>query len=96
MGAPADVIEQARAGSTASDYEIWPENEDVLDAFLELQTSWDWVTPGMGSPVRVGIRSTEIESTLRMMGFRGERRIEAFRDLRTMERAAINALSGQR
>ena len=91
-GAPQHIIDAVQQGAKASDFEVWPENEEAIDVFLELGSSWDWVAPGMGDPVRVGIRATEIESTLRVLGFRGARRIELFRDIRVMERAALEVL----
>lgn len=95
-GAPPEVIAHVRARAESQvardDFEVWPENLATLEAFIELQTSWDWITPGMGTPVRAGLRSTEIESTLRMLGVRGSRRTEVFQDLRAMERAALEVL----
>lgn len=92
-GAPQDVIDAARGATAPSDFEVWPENEDAVDAFLELGNAWDWVAPGMGAPRRVGIRATEIESTLRLLGHRVSRRKELFRDIRVMERAALEAMA---
>jgi hypothetical protein len=96
-GAPQHIIDLAKAGtgSCSSDYELWPENEEAVDVFLELSTSWDWVTPGMGKAARAGLRSTEIESTLRMLGYRGARRAELFRDIRIMERAALEVFQSR-
>ena len=94
-GAPQDVVDAARGAAIQSDFEVWPENEDAVDVFLELGNAWDWVVPGMGEARRVGIRATEIESTLRLLGYRAARRKELFRDVRVMERAALEAMQSR-
>lgn len=96
MNAPQDVIDKVREQARQADYEVWPENMEVLDVFLALQTSWDWITPGMGVPARTGIRATEIEATARMMGIRGKRLPKVFRDIRAMEQAALSVWAEQR
>lgn len=96
FGAPQDVIDSMRERAPPAVYEVWPENMETLRVFLALQSSWDWLMPAMGAPARIGIRSTEIESTVRMMGIRKKRRRSVLRDIRTMEQAALDVLSERR
>lgn len=93
LGAPQDVIAAAKRGVVSDDYEIWPENLDALNVFLDLGSSWDWVALPGGGALRVGIRATEIVATLRIFGFRRARRAKLFRDIRAMERAALDVMN---
>lgn len=77
------------AGESDGAFEVWPENWLTVKAFLALGRRWAWVTPGMGTPVRVGIPATEIEATLRLMQIKRRTRREMFEDLLEMEQAAI-------
>lgn len=89
FGAPEDLKAQVADQVTSGDYEILPENVQSLNVFLSLATCWDWLAPAWGKPVRVGIRATEIESTLRLMCIKGKRRMQAFADIRAMETAVL-------
>jgi len=94
IGAPADVIEQVRQQSGNDDFEVLPENWDMVQVFLNLTTSWKLVSLGMGGATRFGIPATEIESTLRMWGTRGAKKIKrAFLNLRMMEQAALEVIA---
>lgn len=90
-GAPEDVIRNVRGQEEA--FEVWPENEAVVEAFLQLATCWAVVAPPMGEPFRLGLPAAEIESTLRLLGFSKRKRIEAFRNIRDMERAALSVFN---
>jgi len=90
-GAPAEVLDAARPASASDDeaFEVWPENLPTFEAFIALSHCWTWVAPAMGRPVRVGIPSAEIESTLRLLRVKRRVRREMFIELRAMERAAL-------
>lgn len=94
LGAPGVVVQAARAeaSGTSSVYDVWADNMQSFEVFIDLATSWDWLGGGMEAPTRAGIRASEIESALRMTGIRGSRRAEVYRDVRIMERAAIEVL----
>jgi hypothetical protein len=53
-----------------------------------------WVAPGMGTPVRVGIPATEVDSTLRLLDVQRPGRREMFLELRAMEQAALEVFEG--
>lgn len=93
IGAPPEVIAQARSQSGSDDFEVFEDNWETLQAFLDLDTSWTLAPLGMGGSVRFGLPSTEIESTLRMLGIRGKARKKLFQNLRMMERAALEVIA---
>lgn len=72
---------------------MFEENWETLQAFLDLDTSWTLAPHGFGGAVRFGLPSTEIESTLRMIGVRGKARKKLFQNLRMMERAALEVIA---
>lgn len=86
------MIEQASKAVSHGDFEVFEENIETVNVFMQLSTSWKLATVGMGS-VRFGIPSTEIESTLRLMGVHRRRRQVLFKNIRIMERAALETLS---
>lgn len=89
FGAPEELKAHVADQVVSGDYEIYPENVQPLNVFLSLASCWDWATPALGKPVRIGIRATEIESTLRLMGIKGKRRLRTFDDIRAMEAAVL-------
>lgn len=93
LGAPQEVIDAIKAQSVSQEveaFEVWPENENAVRVFLDLATVWTWVPVGMSSPVRTGISSMEIESTIRMNGISGKKKIkEVFQAVRLMESAVL-------
>lgn len=95
-GAPPEVLDAARPNSPSEDevFEVWPENWPTVEAFLALGRCWMWVAPGMGTPVRVGIPATEVESTLRLLDVQRPGRREMFLELRAMEQAALEVFEG--
>jgi len=75
--------------------EIWPENAPLVNAFILLETCWAWAAPAFDRPRRIGLPATEIQSTLALLGIRKRNRRQAFLDLRTMERAALDVIWDQ-
>ncbi|HBQ90934.1 MULTISPECIES: DUF1799 domain-containing protein [Alcaligenes] len=88
-GAPDAVIQRVQQ-EEFTDFEVWPENEMVVEAFLHLSSCWTVVAPPMGDLLYFGLPSTEIESTLRLLGFPRRKRARVFRYLKDMERAALS------
>ena len=65
--------------------------------FVDLETSWALVAPGFGTgPRRAGLPATEIQAAMRLLGVRKRTRAQLYRDLRTMERAAIGVVVNTR
>lgn len=98
-GAPPEVIAAASssADAEADDFEVWPENWLAVRIFVDLETSWTLVVPGFGAgPRRVGLPATEIHAAVSLCGVRKRDRPNLYRDLRTMERAAIEAMVNAR
>lgn len=88
-GAPDAVIQRVRQ-EERTDFEVWPENEAIVEAFLYLSSCWTVVLPPMGDLLYFGLPSTEIESTLRLLGLPRRKRAQVFRYLKDMERAALS------
>lgn len=96
-GAPQEVLDACRpaASSPSEDIEIWPENVESVEAFLDLATCWSWLCAGFSQPTRVGIPASEIHATLSLRGVRRKARKAIASDIRLMENAALAQLSGQ-
>lgn len=94
-GAPEEVIAQCGQALQVEEevFEVWPENESTLEAFLYLSTSWTVLVTGLSRPVFFGISSSEIAATLDLLCFPPKKRKRAFRDLRDMEQAALEILN---
>jgi len=94
-GAPSDIIEAATAATaspSSAEFEVWPENWQTLEIFLDLSSCWTWLSAGLITPIRIGIAATEIEATLRLHGLRGKRRRNRYQEIRLMEAAALEVL----
>ena len=89
-GAPDPGVIQRAQQEERTDYEVWPENEAVVEAFLHLSSCWTVSRSPMGDLLYFGLPSTEIESTLRLLGFPRRKRAQVFRYLKDMERAALS------
>jgi len=96
LGAPSDVIDAARAhmaGDAGGDFEVFAENWPTLLLFLDLESSWQWLLPAMGAPVRLGLPTTEIEAALRLNAVLKADRPDMYRAIRVMERSALEYLA---
>jgi Phage related hypothetical protein (DUF1799) len=78
-GAPADYLPEAPA-----DFEVWPENWDVLQLFLRLQTQWHTGPSGH----RTGLLYSSIPVVSRVLGIKTTP--DLFDDLQLMELTLIN------
>lgn len=69
--------------------EVWPENWDVLNLFVRLQTQWSWAV-GMGGGGRLGLRYEAVYPLLDRManGDQDEWNV-LFADIQAMERAVL-------
>jgi hypothetical protein len=73
-------------------FEIWPENWPTVRVFLSLSTQWRFTLPAMGGPVIWhGLPHTEIEATIRLLGYRRDAQM-IFTGIKVMEQAALTAL----
>lgn len=76
-----------------SEFEVDPDNWDTVMVFLALQTQWRRELPAMsGKFIWHGLRYTEAETVIRLMGFRKKQQT-IFAGLRTMEAAALPLLN---
>ncbi|NYT38869.1 hypothetical protein ERD78_18870 [Allopusillimonas soli] len=95
-GAPPEVIAAARGAQRheqTEHFEVWPENWQSVELFLDLATSWTWLSGGLTVPARLGLPATQVQAAIRMLGLRGSNRTQAYRDVRTMESAVLEELS---
>ena len=56
-------------------------------SFLRAATQWDYVTPGLGRSIPLGLNYLKLEASLRMSGVTCTPAL--FEDLRVMEKAAL-------
>ena len=85
MGAPPEVLAQARANAHRAELVILPCNLDTVQAFWALGTQWR-IAYGMQ---RIGLDYPAIPIVLRLHGIPRARWPEIFDGLRVMEHAAL-------
>lgn len=90
IGAPAEIMERARAREPETHFEVFDDNWPILEVFLQLATCWSWLVPPMEPPIRAGIPATEIQATIQMLLPSTADHRQAFRDIRAMESAALD------
>jgi hypothetical protein len=90
FGAPDDVLDVVRARPTGEDFFYYPDNEESLFLFFDVDTQWNYVGT-MAGVVRTGLNYPGVESVMRYHGIRGKRRAALFADLQMMEKAALQA-----
>lgn len=91
-GAPPAVLEAARAKMKPAPeqvFEVWPENWESFDFFLTLESQWV-IVAGMGTALKSGLDYCRVESTLNILGIPRKKRPKLFRDMQTMEKAALS------
>jgi len=104
MGAPAEILERARAAmGVASDnlFEVWPENWPAVNLWLACSTQWQYA--GMNG-VRVGLSYPGVDTVLNRGAYLHEGELRPFSDnandtflrLQTMERAALEHWADER
>lgn len=77
-----------REATEVKPFEIWPENWETVEMFMELQTQW--IYAGMGVPI--GIPVPAMKALFDIRGIPRAKRHEALRDLQVMEYAALKVL----
>ena len=85
--APTAVIDAARPKN--NDFEVFPENWDVVEMFLRLSTQW--VFAGMGSIVGLNYRSIEFLFKI----YNVDDKKGMFEDIRIIEAGALNYIREQ-
>lgn len=89
MGAPAAVLEQARAAAARrQDCPILPCNVDAVRVFYALSTQWRTVS-GMAGAALVGLDYTAVPTVLRLLNLPRKTWPAVFDALRVMEAAAL-------
>ena len=64
-----------------------------VQAFVACATQWDYLTPGLGKPIPMGLNYTKLESVLRLKGTPRRQWPEVFEDVRFMEAVALPMLA---
>jgi len=80
------------AARPAPKFEIFPENELIVDVFVNLDTQWRRVGVGMASLITEGIDYRALESTVRLMGIEQPLWPEILAGIRQMENAALKVI----
>lgn len=81
-------------GNQQSGFGVWRENWTIVLAFLSIASQWRAVGHGMGSVYWIGLDYTAADRGLERAGF--TLTTTQWNGLRTMERAARDALNGIR
>lgn len=97
MGMPEEKIAASKAAFEAREEEqgkryggeIYPENRQAYDVFLELADQWDF--PGAFGG-RLGVQLVNVESALRLVVRRESRRTPVYAQLKVMLRTARSVL----
>lgn len=100
-GAPAELIEQAKARQQASesqqqsqdDFEVYEENWDAFQFFLYVTGQWNAVAGGLGGIYYMGLSRVNIEAEMNMRGIKPADRVELLNKLNVMEHAAMSELN---
>ncbi len=86
----------ARFGLRPEDYQeeefgVWPENWQVFDIFLSMQTQWR-----IGANGPIGLDYAALESLFRMNGIKRKQQRDHLEAIQIMERAALKAMAENR
>lgn len=86
----------ARFGLRPEDYPeeefgVWPENWQVFDIFLSMQTQWR-----IGANGPIGLDYAALESLFRMNGIKRKQQRDHLEAMQIMERAALKAMADNR
>lgn len=92
MKAPAHVIEKARESRRPEHFEVFEENWETVEIFLELGSQWR-VIAGMGGVIHQGIDMPSLESLFRIRGVPQENQHSLFKDILKMQTAASDVLN---
>jgi hypothetical protein len=96
MGAPPEVVNQARGQTIVFNFAVWPENETALSLWLDMETQWRGQPMGLAGARPQGLDYTALFELMHTLGFKRKKREKLFRQLQVMERAALTALREQR
>jgi hypothetical protein len=72
------------------EFEVWPENWPIVQAFLALSTQWN--RAGMDG-ARCGLKYEAFPTVYEGLGIKKKKRPEVFRGLQTMEHAALQEMN---
>lgn len=77
---------------TDHDFEVFEDNWESLIFFIELDTQWNIVS-GMNGERVTGLHYPSVESAMNIQQIPQENRQELFRDLKVMERSALEVIN---
>lgn len=90
MGAPPEVLAQARARTARPELIVLAHNQEAVDLFLGLSTQWRWVA-GRGGTARIGLDYQAIPALLKLQAIPEARWPRLMESLQVMEAAALEA-----
>lgn len=90
MGAPDEVISQARGKPRESVCKVFPENENALRVWLAMETQWRGQPMGLAGARPQGLDYVALPVVFDLLEIPD--RAKVFRQLQTMERAALDAM----
>lgn len=96
LGAPPDVIQEARGKSEAPpvrrEFGVWQENWIAVMLFRNLGTQWN-VVAGMGGAFYTGLKYEVVEGQMRRLRIPQKKWPDYWDDLYVMEAAALPLLN---
>lgn len=93
MEIEAELGQRRAAQQEEEVIDVWPENVQIWDTFMALETNWR-VIAGMSGKEYQGIERASIPMALEMAGVKKKARRRVLDGLRFMERKALAALNG--
>lgn len=90
MGAPADVIAEARTRLLPSDFELFEDNLPSFHLFQRLRTQWR--TRGMDGDI-CGLDYAVVPAVMRLLHIAPGRRSQCFEDIQLMELETLTVVA---
>ena len=79
-------------GDEPEEFEVWADNWPALSIFLDCATQWQYLDGGYAA----GLRYEAVKVVMQAHGIRKAERLDMLTDIRTCERAALEAWSRRR
>ena len=96
MGAPPEVVAQARGKRRVLQFGVWPENEPTLRVWLAMETQWRPLPQGMAGSAPQGLDYAALPVVMDFEEIEVAQRKTIFRHLQIMESAALAAMREER
>lgn len=93
MGAPPEVVEEARRKVEPKEEVCWVYEENWNSVLFFFACATQWLVAGMGG--YTGLNYPGVEAVMNIKGIRQKARFALFDDIQTMEFAALEVLNSK-